>query len=188
MVGLMSLWLPIILSAVGVFFASFIMHTVLTYHRSDVGKLPSDKEDAIMDAVRRLDVPPGDYAAPHAGSMAGMRDPAFVAKVTKGPRAFMTVFPGAPPSMGPYLGQWFVYSIVVTVFSAYLVGGMVGPGANFRTVLHFMWVATFIAYGLALPQLSIWYHRSWGTTLRSLFDSLIYGLVTGAVFAWLWPR
>ena len=25
-------------------------------------------------------------------------------------------------------------------------------------------------------------------TFKSLFDSLIYGLVTGGIFAWLWPR
>ena len=47
---------------------------------------------------------------------------------------------------------------------------------------------TFLAYGMALPQFSIWYRRSWATTMKALLDSLIYGLVTGAVFAWLWPK
>jgi H+/Cl- antiporter ClcA len=35
MIPLTALWLPILLSAVVVFFASFIMHMVLTYHKSD---------------------------------------------------------------------------------------------------------------------------------------------------------
>ena len=117
-----------------------------------------------------------------------MRDPAFIAQATKGPRAFMTIAPGAPPGMGPHLGRWFVYSVMVSLFSAYIVGGLVGPGASFRGVFHFISAPTFIGYALALPQLSIWSRRSWGTTLRSTFDSLIYGAVTGAVFAWLWPR
>jgi hypothetical protein len=103
MVPLTSLWLPIVASAVGVFLASFITHMVLPYHRSDVLKLSADKEDQILDALRRISVPPGDYAAPHAGSSAGMNDPAFIAKATKGPLAFMTIAPGAAPSMGPYL-------------------------------------------------------------------------------------
>jgi hypothetical protein len=44
------------------------------------------------------------------------------------------------------------------------------------------------AYALALPQHSIWYRRRWATTMKSVFDGLIYGLITGAVFAWLWPK
>ena len=188
MVSVTALWLPILLSAVAIFFASFLIHTVLGYHGNDVQRLPTDKEDDVMEAVRRLTVAPGDYAAPHAGSMAGMRDPAFVAKVTKGPRVFMTIFPGSAPSLGPYLLRWFIYSIVVCLFSAYVVGGAIGPGAAFRVVLHFTWVTTFIGFGLALPQLSIWYHRSWGTTIRYTIDGLIFGLLSGGVFGWLWPK
>ena len=35
MIPLTTLWLPILLSAVIVFFASSIMHMVLSYHKSD---------------------------------------------------------------------------------------------------------------------------------------------------------
>jgi hypothetical protein len=48
-------------------------------------------------------------------------------------------------------------------------------------------VLGFFAYGGALPQLSNWYRRSWATTVKSLIDSLLYGAVTGAILAWLWP-
>jgi hypothetical protein len=34
----------------------------------------------------------------------------------------------------------------------------------------------------------IWYRRSWATTAKSVFDSLIYGALTGGIFAWLWPQ
>src|SRR5882672_11154441 len=188
MVPLTSLWLPILASAVGVFVASSITHMVLPYHRSDVLKLSADKEDEILDALRRVGVPPGDYAAPHAGSSAGMNDPAFIAKATKGPLAFMTLAPGAPPSMGPYLARWFVYCVVVGAFVAYVAGVVFGPGASFMTVFRVVSTVAFMAYALALPQHSIWYRRSWVTTMKSVFDGLIYGLATGAVFAWLWPK
>jgi hypothetical protein len=41
---------------------------------------------------------------------------------------------------------------------------------------------------MALPAASIWYRRSWMTTLKSMFDGAIYGLLTGAACAWLWPK
>jgi hypothetical protein len=42
MIQLTALWLPILLSTVIVFFASFIMHTVLSYHSSDCHKIDPD--------------------------------------------------------------------------------------------------------------------------------------------------
>jgi hypothetical protein len=38
-----------------------------------------------------------------------------------------------------------------------------------------------------LWEISIWYRRQWGTTLRSNIDALIYALLTGGTFGWLWP-
>ena len=40
MVTLTALWLPLLLSAVVVFLASWVMHMLLTYHKSDYKKLP----------------------------------------------------------------------------------------------------------------------------------------------------
>ena len=71
MVPLTALWLPIVLSAVIVFVASSIMHMVLPYHRGDLRKVP--KEDEVMEALRKFNIPPGDYGLPHPGSMAGMK-------------------------------------------------------------------------------------------------------------------
>lgn len=184
---MVSLWLPIIAAAVGVFIASSISHMVLPYHRTDVRKLPGDKEDLVLDALNRIAVAPGDYAVPHAGGPAGMREPAFIAKATKGPLAFMTLAPGAAPSMGPYLGLWFLYCFVVSGCIGWLVWYIAGPVDAPAYVFHVAAPIGFLTYGMALPQMSIWYRRSWATTLKSLFDSLIYGVVTGAAFAFLWP-
>jgi hypothetical protein len=185
---LTSLWLPVLVAALAVFLASFITHMVLPYHRSDVLKLPVEQEDALLDALRRINATPGDYAVPHAGGPAGMKDPVFVAKATKGPLAFITIAPGSAPSMGPYLGLWFVYCLVVSLCSAYVVWRVVGPDASVRMVFEFAAAITFMAYALALPDDSIWYRRSWITTLKSMFDGVIYACATGAVFTWLWPR
>ena len=183
-----SLWLPIIVAAVGVFILSSITHMVLPYHRSDVKKLPADKEDALLDAFGRLNLSPDDYVIPHPGSQAGMRDPAFIAKATKGPHVFFTFERGSAPSMGPYLALWFVYCLVVSGVAAYVVWRVLGPGDRFSAVLKLGCTVAFLSYGMALPQMSIWYRRSWTTTVKSLFDSVLYGLATGAAFAYLWPK
>src|SRR6266404_8155579 len=57
MIPLTALWLPILLSAVIVFFASFIMHMVLAYHKSDYRKLPD--EECVTDALRSAGVTRG---------------------------------------------------------------------------------------------------------------------------------
>jgi hypothetical protein len=50
LVSLAALWLPILLSAVIVFIASSIMHTVLPYHRGDYRGLPD--EDNLLASLR----------------------------------------------------------------------------------------------------------------------------------------
>ncbi len=57
-----SLWLPIVVSAVLVFFASFLLNAVLSYHVNDFRPVPD--EDRVMDALRPFDLPPGDYVLP----------------------------------------------------------------------------------------------------------------------------
>lgn len=186
MVSVISLWLPIFLSAVIVFVASSIMHMVLPYHRNDLRKLP--KEDEAMDALRRFDIPPGDYALPCAGSPEGMKRPEFVEKMKKGPVVLMTVVPAGPPAMGTSLLLWFLYSILVSCFAAYIAGRALGPGAPYLTVYRFIGAAAFMGYSLALLQNSIWYKRNWGTTLKLMFDGLVYAMLTAGTFGWLWPR
>ena len=186
MVSVISLWLPILLSAVIVFVASSIMHMFLKYHAGDMRKFP--KEDDIAAALRPMNIPPGDYFLPHAGSMEGHRSPEFIAKMTKGPVIIATVMPNGPPSMAGSLFLWFLYAVVVSVFAAYIAGRALQPGAHYLAVFRFAGCTAFAGYSLALLQNSIWYKKNWGATFRSMFDGLVYGLLTAGTFGWLWPR
>jgi hypothetical protein len=48
--------------------------------------------------------------------------------------------------------------------------------------------ATALAgYSLALWQAVIWYGRSFGAALRTSLDGLLYAVLTGLVFGWMWP-
>jgi hypothetical protein len=186
MVPLTSLWLPVLLSAVFVFVASSILHMVLPVHKGDYRKLPA--EDAVMDALRKFQIPPGDYLVPCVGSPKELNSPAFVEKMTKGPVAVMTVRPNGRPSMSGPLAQWFVYSVVVSIFAGYVAGRALGPGAHYLAVFRFAGATAFIAYSVGLWQNSIWYGRSWLTTAKSTFDGLLYAALTAGTFGWLWPR
>ena len=185
MVPVMSLWVPILLSAVIMFVVSSIIHMVLSYHQSDFGKVPA--EDEVMDSLRKFSIPPGEYVIPHAGSASNMKTPEFTEKMNKGPVVFMTVMPSGPPAMGKSLVQWFIYSVVVGVFAAYITGRALEPGARYLSVFQFAGCVAFVGYALALSQNSIWYKRRWSTTLKSTFDGLVYGLLTAGTFGWLWP-
>lgn len=185
MVTVMSLLVPIVVSAVVVFVASTVVHMVLPFHKHDWRKLPN--EDDVLEAFRRFGLPAGDYLAPCAGSHAAVNDPGFKAKMQQGPIVIMTVAPGGGGMAGP-LVWWFVYAVVVGVFAAYVAGRALPPGAHYLGVFRFVGTVAFAGYSLALAQHSIWYKRQWSTTLRSMADGLLYALLTAGVFGWLWPR
>jgi hypothetical protein len=185
-VPILSLVVPILVSAVIVFLASWIMHMVLPIHRSDMAPLPS--EDEVAEALRKFNIPPGDYMLPRPGGPAAMRSPEFLAKMNKGPVAVMTFMKPGPPNMGANLLQWFLYLVVVGVLVAYVTGRAVGPGADYLRVFRFAGCTAFVAYSLALWQDSIWYRRAWSTTFKYTLDGLVFGLLTAGTFGWLWPR
>ena len=186
MVELASLWLPILVASVLVFLASSIVHMALGYHAADWKKLP--REDEVQNALRPFGIPPGDYMLPCPDSPAAMNTPEFKAKRDKGPVFIMTVWPtGTHTGMGAQLATWFVYLIVVGIFAGYVASITLGPGAPYLTVFRITGTVAFAAYSLALLQHSIWYRRRWVTTMISVFDGLIYSLLTAGSFGWLWP-
>lgn len=185
MVPLASLWLPILISAVIVFVLSSIIHMVLPYHWNDFKRLPS--EEKVLDALRALDIPPGEYMAPRPANRKDMSTPEFKAKLQQGPVLHATFWKYSG-GMATQLLQWFVYLLVVSLFSAYLTSRAVPAGAPYLEVHRFAGATAFMGYALALWQSSIWYKRPWSTTWKITFDGLLYGLMTGGTFGWLWPR
>lgn len=184
MVSLASLWLPILVAAILVFVASYAIHMLLGYHRTDWQKVAN--EDAAMDALRPLNLAPGDYHFPH-GSPETMRDPAFIAKMKKGPVVTMTVFPSGPVQMGTRLAWWFVFCVVVSLFAAYLTSRALPAGAPYLAVFRVASTVAFVGYVLGNWPNTIWYNRAWQTNVKQTIDGLIYGLLTGGAFGWLWP-
>jgi len=187
MVALVSLWLPILLSAIAVFFVSCVTHMVLKYHKTDYQTLPS--EDALMDAMRKLNIVPGDYMLPGCSESPNpMKDPAIIEKMKKGPVVVMTVMPSGTFGMGKSLTQWFIFCLVVSVFAGYVASCALGPGQSYMEVFRFAGTTAFAGYVLAQWPDSIWYKRKWSTTIKCTFDGLLYALATAAVFGAMWPK
>jgi hypothetical protein len=186
MTGLSVLWLPILLSSVIVFIVSSIIHMASPWHKSDYPKMQN--EDKVMDALRALDIPPGDYLVPRPSSGKEMRSPEFAEKMKKGPVALFTVMPSGTMSMGRNLGLWFLYVVVMGIFAAYITGRALPPGAQYLRVFQFAGATAFLAYSAALWPLSIWYRRAWSITIKMTVDGLIYAGLTAGTFGWLWPK
>ena len=186
MTGLVALWLPIVLSSVIVFVVSSIIHTVLPWHKGDYPGVP--REDDLIAALRPLAVPPGDYMVPHCNSMAEMKSPEFKEKLERGPVMVMTVRPNGVPSMGSSLTMWFIYSLVIAIFSGYIASHALPVGANYLEVFRFVGASAFMGYAFGLWQMSIWWGRGWGLTIKATIDGLVYALLTAGTFGWLWPR
>ena len=183
--SLADLWMPIVLSAVFVFIASSVLHMATPMHKGDMKKLPG--EEQALAGLRAAGVVPGDYMFPCPGSMKEMGSPEFLEKYKAGPVGTMTVLPNGPPNMGKALGLWFVWTLVVGVFVAYLTSLSQSAGAPYMHVFRVAGTVAILGYAFSNVTNSIWKGVSWGTTFKFVVDGVIYGLVTAGTFAWLWP-
>ena len=186
MTDLISLWLPILLSAVVVFIISSIIHMMTPWHKNDYHKIPD--EEKVMDALRPFNLPPGDYMVPNASSSEELKSEEFREKMNKGPVVIATVRPNGKWQMGPTLFLWFVYSVIIGIFAGYIAGRALPAGAQYLQVFRFVGASAFMGYTMGLWQMSIWYGRKWNVTIKTTIDGLIYSLFTAGVFGWLWPK
>lgn len=186
MVGMSGLVMPIVLSAVGVFVVSSLIHMVFNWHKNEYQKLPN--EDAVSAALRPFNLAPGEYALPAVNEAKEMGTPEFQARLKQGPNLFMTVRPNEVGNMGKMLGLWFVYALGVAVVTAYVTGRALPQGAEYLDVFRFAGTTTFIAYAAGIWQHWIWWGKGTRAAITTTVDGLLYALVTAGVFGWLWPR
>jgi hypothetical protein len=146
------------------------------------------REAEVLEALRPLAIPPGDYFIPRASGMREMRSQEFKDKLNRGPVAVLTVMPNGQIAMTRSLVQWFVFLVVVGIFVALVTCRTLPIGTPYPRVFKVAGTVAFMAYALALCELSIWYRRSWTLTLKAAFDGLIYASLTAGTFGWLWPR
>lgn len=183
MVTLVSLWLPIVLSAVGVFILSFLVWNVMPWHRRDFAGVP--KEEQAREALR--DLPPGQYNLPHVADRSELAKAEVQEKFREGPVAFLVVLPKGLPNLPKSLAIWFVFSLAVSTVTAYVAGRTLAPGADYLEVFRITGTVAWLAYAWSYVQEGVWFGRPWSFVGKMLFDGLLYALVTAGFFGWLWP-
>lgn len=181
---LLSLWLPVLVSSIVVFMASFVAWMVLPHHKSDWSKL--GKEEEFTAALNSLEVTPGQYMFPYFSDAAEMKSDDFKARWAAGPRGTLSIWAGEP-NMGLNLLWTFLFYIVTGIFIAYL--GKIGlpAGAAFVDVFRFTTTAAILAHCFGNIPNAIWFKKKGRSVVNDLLDGIVYGVLTGLVFAWLWP-
>ncbi|MEX2218263.1 MAG: hypothetical protein WD749_05835 [Phycisphaerales bacterium] len=179
-----QLWLPILVSAAAVWIASALIWMALPHHRKDFGKLPD--EAGFTAALRSMGVGPGNYGFPFCEGHSAQKDPEFQRKWTEGPTGFMTVM--GRMNMGRNMFLTFIVYLVVSTLIAYLGAAIpLARGDSFSHVFRVLGVAGVLAYSFAFIPGDIWFAKNPRAIVMCFIDGLAYGLITGAVFAWLWP-
>ncbi len=186
MVTFGMLWMPIILAAILVFIASFVIWMVSPHHKSDWKGVP--EEGSFLEALRSQKITPGQYMFPYASTMKESGTPEFAKKCEEGPVGFLTLKPSAKPAMGKPIVLSFIYYLGVSFLVAYVTGRTLAPSTHYLAVFRVAGAVAVIAYCGALFPSAIWFGRSWRMTWKEVVDGIAYGLLTAGAFGWLWPR
>lgn len=183
MVAWSALLVPILIAVALVFVASSVIHMVLQWHKPDYRKLPD--EEAARAAMRGL--PPGEYIVPHCLDPKQMAEPGMAKRIEEGPS--LVIWSKAPGQMqlGPFLGKWVLYVLVVSSVVAYVARAVLPPGAEYLQVFQLVGATAWLAYAWSTPADSIWKGKPWSSTARYLVDGLVYAALTAGAFAWRWP-
>lgn len=181
--ALTALWLPILVSAVVVFFTSSLFWMVIQHHNSDWKQLPN--EEALREALRGAES--GLYALPYAADGKDRQSEEWQRKFAEGPVAMMTVMPHGTLAMGKQLLQWFIYCLVISLLVAYVAASTLSAEADYLKVFQVAGTAAVLAYSGNSAMNSIWFGHRWSKTLKDILDGVVYGLLTAGVFGWLWP-
>jgi hypothetical protein len=182
---LIPLWLPILLSAVIVWIISAVVWMALPHHKRDFIALPD--EDSFMDAVRKSGIKPGNYIFPDFRDSKAMKSEKMQKALNEGPVGHLSVWQ-TPLTMGSKMVATFVVYLVVSTLIAYLTRVALPGAAPFAKVFQVAATAGILAYCFAFIPNAVWFGSYKRTIAANIVDGIVYGLITGAIFAWRWPQ
>jgi hypothetical protein len=184
MVTVIDLWLPILIAAIVVFFASSIMWMLLPHHHKDIQFL-EDKESGYVEAIKSLDIKPGLYMYPgcdHKDS----KSKEVMDRWNAGPWGVLTVFPGKP-NFGMNLVKTFLAFLVITIFVAYITGVGVGPGADYLHVFRVAGAAAVLGHCMGGLCGAFFMGKPTRFIITDFIDGVVYALLTAGIIASMWP-
>jgi hypothetical protein len=184
---LLSLWLPILLSAVAVWFVSTIFGMPFLHHKNDWIGLPAADEDSLMEGIRNRGIKPGNYLFPDFRTREAMESEKVGKALKEGPVGHLSVWQ-PPLTMGGKMAATFFVYLVVSTLIAYLAFVALPNPAKFAKVFQVVGTAGILAYSFSFIPNAIWFGAYKRTIVASIIDGIVFGLITGAIFAWRWPH
>ena len=182
---LLPLWLPILISAGCVWILSAIAWTALPHHRQDFINLPD--EDGFIEFIRRSGIRRGNYVFPDFRGREAMKSEKICKLIEEGPVGHLSVWP-APVTMGGKLVATFFVYLVVSTLIGYLTRVALPGAAPFAKVFQISATAGVLAYCFSFIPNGIWFGSYTRTIVASVVDGIVFGCITGAIFAWFWKH
>ncbi len=189
---LTQLWLPILVAGVVVWIASAVAWMAIGHHTKDRDPIPDGREQELMDAVSRLNIRPGSYGFPDFFQCKDKNIPAAERKqamkelYNRHPQGLLRVW--APINMGRNMALTALFYLVTSAVIGYLAWAALPQGTPFAKVFQVVGTAAILAYCFAGFPGDLWFQEKRRAMAMNLIDGVIFGLITGAIFAWLWPR
>src|SRR5690606_1984858 len=88
---------------------------------------------------------------------------------------------------GASLAPRFGLILVVSLLTPYVAAKVLSATVSTVAVVRLVAVVTVITYTLAPFSLGRWSGQPWRSVIKHAVDGVVFGLIAGAVFAWLWP-
>lgn len=181
---LLALWLPIVLSTVGLFILSSLLWTVIPLHSGDFKEVPDDA--ALSAELEKQGIVRGQYLLPYRESAAERRSEAFKERYSRGPQALIRVWPG-PANMGRNMGLTVLYFFVVSVGIAYAAAVALEPGAAAVDVFQLVCTVGVLTFAAGGVLGGVWFAKPGRVFVTDFVEALLYALLASGVFTLLWP-
>lgn len=186
-----QLWLPILVCSVVLFICSFLVWAVLPHHKDDWAKLPN--EDGVREYLKGQNLPTGAYLFPKMGKEC--HSPEGQAKWKAAPAGELRIWKDA--SMAKNMIGTYIVFLIASLLTAYVAWHIHSgfTGHNVASPMHgefadrFQIVGTIgiLTYCFSFIPNMIWFQAGKRAMINCIIDGLLYGIVTGATFSWLWP-
>lgn len=183
-VALLDLWLPILISAICVFFASSIIWMILPYHKKDIQFLPNEGE--LTSKVTEMNIKPGLYMFPNCQDAKDMKSDEFKAKWNAGPWGTITI-QGQQPNFAINLLKTFVAYLVITIFVAYITAASTGQSADYLAVFQVAGAAGVLGHCMGGLAGDFFLGKPTRFIFTSFIDGVIFALITAGILASMWP-
>ena len=91
-------------------------------------------------------------------------------------------------TMGGTMAATFIVYLAVSTLIAYLTRVALPGAAPFARVFQVATTAGILAYCFSFIPNALWFGSYKRTIVATFIDGLIYGAITGVIFAWHWPH